>query len=135
MNVVDSSAWLEYFADGSNAGEFAEAIADTERLVVPSITLFEVFRRVRLQRDPAAALYAVAQMMRGRVVDLDAELAVAAAALSAETGLAMADSVVLATAREADATLWTQDSDFEGMNGVAYREETETPQGTRPTDP
>lgn len=121
MNVVDSSAWLEYFADGPNAGEFAEAIADTERLVVPSITLFEVFKRVRVQRDPAAALYAVAQMMRGRVADLDSELAVAAAALSAETGLAMADSVVLATARASDATLWTQDSDFEGMDGVEYR--------------
>ena len=121
MNVVDSSAWLEYFADGPNAGEFAEAIADTERLVVPSITLFEVFKPVRLQRDPAAALYAVAQMMRGCVVELDAELAVAAAALSAETGLAMADCVVLATARGADATLWTQDSDFEGMEGVEYR--------------
>ncbi len=121
MNVVDSSAWLEYFADGPNAGEFAEAIADTERLVVPGITLFEVFKCVRVQRDPAAALYAVAQMMRGRVVELDSELAVAAAALSAETGLAMADSVVLATARDADATLWTQDSDFEGMDGVEYR--------------
>ena len=121
MNVVDSSAWLEYFADGPNAGEFAEAIADIESLVVPSITLFEVFKRVRVQRDPAAALYAVAQMMRGRVVDLDSELAVAAAALSAETGLAMTDSVVLATARDADATLWTQDSDFEGMDGVEYR--------------
>ncbi len=121
MNVVDSSAWLEYFADGPNAGEFAEAIADIERLVVPGITLFEVFKRVRVQRDPAAALYAVAQMMRGRVVDLDSELAVAAAALSAETGLTMADSVVLATARDADATLWTQDSDFEGMDGVEYR--------------
>ena len=121
MNVVDSSAWLEYFADGPNAGEFAEAIADTERLVVPSITLFEVFKRIRLQRDPAAALYAVAQMMRGRVVDLDAELAVAAAALSAETGIAMADSMVLATARGANATLWTQDSDFKGMEDVEYR--------------
>lgn len=121
MNVVDSSAWLEYFADGPNAGEFAEAIADIERLVVPGITLFEVFKRVRVQRDPAAALYAVAQMMRGRVVDLDSELAVAAAALSAETGLALADSVVLATARDADATLWTQDSDFEGMERVEYR--------------
>ena len=123
MNVVDSSAWLEYFADGPNAGEFAEAIADIERLVVPSITLFEVFKCARLQRDPAAALYAMAQMMRGRVVDLDAELAVAAAALSAETGLAMADSVVLATAREAEATLWTQDSSFKGMEGVEYRAE------------
>ena len=131
MNVVDSSAWLEYFADGPNAGDFADAIADTDRLLVPSITLFEVFKRVRLQRDPAAALYAVAQMMRGRVVDLDAELAVATAALSAEKGLAVADSVVLATARAAEATLWTQDADFEGMEGVEYRQLARVPRAER----
>ncbi len=121
MNVVDSSAWLEYFGDGPNAGEFADAIADTERLVVPSITLFEVFKRIRLQRDLAAALYAVAQMQRGRVVDLEANLAVAAAELSAVAGLPMADSIILATARTSDATLWTQDADFEGLEGVEYR--------------
>ena len=99
MNVVDSSAWLEYFADGPNAGEFAELIADIEELVVPAITLFEVFKRIRVQRDLASALYAVAQMRRGRVVDLDADLAVAAAELSAETGLPLADPIILATAR------------------------------------
>ena len=121
MNVVDSSAWLEYFGDGPNAGEFADAIAETEHLIVPSITLFEVFKRIRLQRDLDAALYAVAQMQRGRVVDLDGNLAVAAAELSAESGLPMADSVILATARAEDATLWTQDADFDGMDGVEYR--------------
>lgn len=121
MNVVDSSAWLEYFGDGPNAGEFADAIAETERLIVPSITLFEVFKRIRLQRDLDSALYAVAQMQRGRVVDLGANLAIAAAELGAETGLPMADSIILATARAADATLWTQDADFEGMAGVEYR--------------
>ena len=127
MNVVDSSAWLEYFGDGPNAGEFADAIAETERLIVPSITLFEVFKRIRLQRDLDAALYAVAQMQRGRVVDLDGNLAVAAAELSAESGLPMADSVILATARAEDATLWTQDVDFEGMDGVEYRAAGERP--------
>ena len=121
MNVVDSSAWLEYFGDGPNAGEFADAIAETEHLIVPSITLFEVFKRIRLQRDLDAALYAVAQMQRGRVVDLDGNLAVAAAELSAESGLPMADSVILATARAEDATLWTQDAGFEGMDGVEHR--------------
>ena len=121
MNVVDSSAWLEFFADGPNAGEFAEVIFETERLIVPSITLFEVFKRIRSQRDLDAALYAVAQMQRGTVVDLDTNLAIAAAELSAESGLPMADSVILATARSRDATLWTQDSDFEGMEGVEYR--------------
>ena len=121
MNVVDSSAWLEYFADGPNAEEFAGAIAGTDGLIVPSITLFEVFKRIRVERDPAAALYAVAQMRRGRVVDLDADLAVAAAVLSADSGLPMADSIILATARAHDATLWTQDADFAGLDGVEYR--------------
>lgn len=121
MNVVDSSAWLEYFGDGPNAGEFADAIADTERLIVPTITLFEVFKRIRLQRDLDAALYAVAHMQSGRVVDLDPHLAIAAAELSAESGLPMADSVILATARREDAVLWTQDGDFEGMDRVEYR--------------
>ncbi|MDE2980629.1 MAG: type II toxin-antitoxin system VapC family toxin [Gemmatimonadota bacterium] len=121
MNVIDSSAWLEYFGDGPNAGEFADAIADTDRLIVPSITLFEVLKRVRLQRDLDAALYAVAQMQHGQVVDLDANLTVDAAELSVESGLPMAGSVILATARANDAILWTQDADFEGVDGVEYR--------------
>jgi len=121
MNVIDSSAWLEYFADGPNAQEFSPVIADTEDLLVPSITLFEVFKRVSAQRDSEAALYAVAQMQRGRVVDLDANLAIAAADLSANLGLPLADSVILATARASEATFWTQDGDFESIDGVEYR--------------
>ena len=121
MNVVDSSAWLEYFADGPNAGEFAEVIFETERLIVPSVTLFEVFKRIRGQRDLDSALYAVAQMQRGTVIDLDANLAIAAAELSAESGLPMADSIILATARAHEAVLWTQAADFKGLERVEYR--------------
>ena len=121
MNVVDSSAWLEYFADGPNADDFAKPISNTADLLVPTITVFEVFKRVRTQRDPEAALFAVAQMKRGRLVDLDGDLAIAAAELSSETGLALADSIVLATARSEDAVLWTQDSDFRGLPDVEYR--------------
>jgi predicted nucleic acid-binding protein len=119
--VVDSSAWLEYFADGPNAEEFAPVIRAIDDLVVPSITVFEVFKRTRMQRDADAALRAVAQMRRGRLVPLDADLAVAAAELSAESKLPLADSVVLATARAHGARLWTQDSDFEGLDDVEYR--------------
>jgi predicted nucleic acid-binding protein len=121
MNVLDSSAWLEYFADGPNADEFADVAADTAALLVPSITLFEVFKRIRVQRDSDVALRAVAQMKRGRVVDLDGDLAIMAAELSAELRLPLADGVILATARSAGATLWTQDSDFEELDGVEYR--------------
>ncbi len=121
MNVVDSSAWLEYFADGPNAQEFAPVISDAENLIVPSITIFEVFKRIRVQRDSEFALRAASQMRRGRVVDLDADLAIAAADVSADLRLPLADSVILATARTAGATLWTQDSDFEGIDDVEYR--------------
>ena len=121
MNVVDSSAWLEYFANGPNAQFFAPAIEKTSELLVPTLTLYEVFKRVLQQRDEDAALQAVATMQQAAVIDLDPTLAVAAARLSVEHRLPLADSVILATARSQDATLWTQDADFESMAGVQYR--------------
>jgi predicted nucleic acid-binding protein len=121
LNVVDSSAWLEYFADGPNAGFFGPAIEATDELVVPSICLLEVFKRVCQQRGEGPALQAVALMQQGRIVDLDSALALIAAKIGTDTKLALADSVVLATARQADATLWTQDADFEGLPGLKFR--------------
>ena len=121
MNVVDSSAWLEYFANGPNAAVFAPAIEKTSDLLVPSLTLYEVFKRVLQQRDEGHALQAVAVMEQGSVIDLDAPLALIAARTSIEHRLPLADSVVLATARTHEAVLWTQDADFKGMAGVEYR--------------
>lgn len=121
MNVVDSSAWLEYFADGPNAAAFAPAIEDTGALVVPSLTLFEVYKRVLQQEGEPAALRAVTAMQQGVVMDLDARLAIAGARLSVETGLPLADGAILATARACGAVLWTQDADFEGLAQVEYR--------------
>jgi predicted nucleic acid-binding protein len=121
MNVVDSSAWLEYFANGPNAAFYAPAIEKTSDLLVPSLTLYEVFKRVLQQRDEGHALQAVAVMEQGTVIDLDAPLALIAARTSVEHRLPLADSVVLATARAHEAVLWTQDADFKGMAGVEYR--------------
>jgi toxin FitB len=121
MNVVDSSAWLEYFANGPNSSFFATPVEETAELVVPSLTIYEVFKRVLQQRDEGDALRAVAVMQQGSVVDLDVRLALSAARLSLDTRLPMADSVVLATAKLHHATLWTQDADFEGLPGVRYR--------------
>ena len=115
MNVVDSSGWLEYFADGPAAGFFAPAIEKTSELVVPTVSLYEVFKRVLQQRDESAALNAVALMQQGRLVDLTAPLALSAATLGAQLKLPLADSVIYATARAHEATLWTQDADFEGL--------------------
>ncbi len=121
MNVVDSSAWLEYFADGPNAAFFAPAIAATDKLVVPTLSLYEVFKRVLQQRTEDDALMAIATMQQGTVVDLDAGIALSAARISIDCKLPMADSVMLATARTFEATLWTQDEHFKGLAGIKYR--------------
>lgn len=122
MNVVDSSGWLEYFADGPNAGFFAASIEAPADLLVPTVTLFEVFKRVHQQRGEGEALQAVAAMQSGAVVDLDAPLALDAGRLSIEHRLPLADSIVLATARAHEATLWTQDADFKNLAGVKFIE-------------
>ncbi len=121
MNVVDSSAWLEYFGDGPNAADFAGAIEAADDRVVPTLTLFEVFKRVTQLKDEATALQAVGVMMQGRVVDLSASLAIEAGRLSLETSLPLADSIILATARSEGAVLWTQDAHFAKCEGVEYR--------------
>ncbi|MCE1225054.1 MAG: type II toxin-antitoxin system VapC family toxin [Geobacteraceae bacterium] len=120
MNVVDSSGWLEFFADGVNAEQFAQPLSELEQLIVPSISVFEVFRVVCRQRGEEQALQAAALMQHGRIVELSSSLALYAAKLSIELKLPMADSIILATARLHEATLWTQDNDFEGIDGVRY---------------
>lgn len=120
MNVVDSSGWLEYFAGGPNARFFGPPIESTSDLLVPTISLYEVFKRVSQQRGEGPALQAVALMQQGVVVDLTPRLALAAAQVSLGTGIPMADSIMLATARVHGATLWTQDSDFEEVMDVKY---------------
>ena len=119
-HVVDSSAWLEYFAGGPNAARFREPLRHPERLIVPTITLYEVFKVVQRQRGEDAAIQAVALMRQGCEVPMDASLAIQAAQTSLELGLPMADSIILTTARIHQARLWTQDDDFEGLEGVHY---------------
>ena len=121
MNVVDSSGWIEYLAGGPNAGYFGRPIEGDEPLIVPSLSLFEVYRHMLRHIGREDALNVVAAMRRGAIVDLDDRLALEAAELSTETGLALADSILLATARAHDADFWTQDQDFEGIEGVRYR--------------
>ena len=120
MNLVDSCGWLEYFANGPRADFYAPAIEDLNRLIVPTICLFEVFKRARAQKGEKAALQAIAQMRQGKVADLDLPLALSAAAISSDLQLPLADSVILATARAYRATIWTQDADFKGLPGVKY---------------
>ncbi|MCP4416850.1 MAG: type II toxin-antitoxin system VapC family toxin [Chloroflexi bacterium] len=120
MNIVDSSGWLAYFAGDRNANQFAPVIQSTDTLLVPTICMYEVFKRMLTQRGEEDALQAVGIMSLGTSTDLTQEIAINAAQISSSRKLAMADSIILATARANKATLWTQDADFEGIEGVRY---------------
>jgi predicted nucleic acid-binding protein len=122
MNVVDSSGWLEYFKGEKNADFFKPAIVAIENLVVPTICIYEVFRRIIMQRSEQEALYAIGVMSLGNLVELNRQLAMNASKISLDFKLAMADSIILATARAYDATLWTQDEHFKDIEGVRYVE-------------
>jgi predicted nucleic acid-binding protein len=120
MNIVDSSGWLEYFSDGPNANVFAAPLRDVNRLLVPVVSIYEVFRVSLRERSEQEALEAASAMQRGTVLDVTVTLSLAAARLSLRHQLPMADSLILASARAHGATLWTQDVDFKGMDGVKY---------------
>ena len=119
-NLVDSSGWIEYFTDGPNGGIFADPLSDESRLVVPTVSMYEVFRVVLRERGEDDALRVAALMGRGREIPLSSALALEAARLAHEGQLAMADGIILATARVTGATLWTQDSDFAGIPNVRH---------------
>lgn len=120
MNLVDSSGWLEYFSDGENASIFSPPLCDKEKLVVPSIIIYEVFKVVLREKDENVALQTVAVMQQGKVVELTADIAIQAAKLSLEHKIPMADSIILATGYYFKAVIWTQDIDFKDIQGVKY---------------
>ena len=120
MNLVDSSGWLEYFANSKNADFFAAAIEDTEQLIVSTINLYEVFKKILQERNENSAFQAIALMQQGKIVDVDSSISLFSAKQSIEMKLPMADSIILATANVFSATLWTQDSDFKDMPGIKY---------------
>ena len=120
MNIVDSSGWLAYFADEPNAKHFLTPLNDTDSLVVPTVTIYEVFKVVLRESSENEALQAAVAMQKGRVVDLTASMAIAASKISLEHKIPMADSIILATAKEFEATIWTQDSDFKNIDNVKY---------------
>jgi len=122
MNIVDSSGWLEYFAEGSNAEFFAPAIEDTKNLLVPVICIYEVFKKILLQSGVSAAQTHISDMKLGNIIEIDESLALSAAKISFDLKLPMADSLILATSRANDAILWTQDEHFKGLDGVKYVE-------------
>lgn len=120
MNIVDSSGWLEYFSDGPNAKHFAPVVKITHELLVPTVTLYEVFKVVMRESTENCALQAISALQKGLVAELTPKLAISASKLSLQHSLPMADAIILATAQAHGATIWTQDSHFSGIHGVKY---------------
>ena len=120
MNIVDSSAWLSYFAGDSNADIFANPIEKIDELLVPSITITEVFKCILRQRDESMALEVIANMKQGHVVALDSDLSINAAYYGVSLKLPLADSIIYATAIKYNALIWTQDADFKSLDNVKY---------------
>ena len=120
MNVVDSSGWLSYFAGDANSAKFAKPVETVDALVVPTISIAEVFKSILRQRSEESALAAIAHMQQGTVISLGDALAINAAYYGLEHKLPLADSIIFATARKYDAILWTQDADFKGLKNVKY---------------
>ena len=120
MNLVDSSGWLEYFADGKNAGHFAPVVSNTERLIVSTINIYEVYKKVISEKDEDSALQAVAMMQQAKVIEVTASIAVQASKVSYIFKLPMADSLIYVTARDHNAIVWTQDADFKELEGIRY---------------
>jgi predicted nucleic acid-binding protein len=122
MNVVDSSGWVEYFVQGQNVQFFIPPIQALDELLVPAICIYEVFKRIALDLGEESALQAVGIMSSGLIVEMDRKIALDAAQISIKHKLPMADSIILATAHDCDATLWTQDAHFKDIEGVRYIE-------------
>lgn len=122
MNVVDTSGWLEYFVDSPSAKHFAPAIESTSTLIVPTVVMYEVFKKVRADFGEDKAFVAVAQLKLGIVAVIDEAVALYAAKLSSEHKLPMADALIYATAQLRNATVYTQDAHFRDLPGVNYFE-------------
>ncbi len=120
MNVVDSSGWVEYFTLGRNAKFFIPAVQDLENLLVPSICIYEVFKRLIQEAGEENTLQAVGIMSYGFILELDRKIALDAAQLSLKYKLAMADSIIYATALANEAVLWTQVDHFKHLPGVKF---------------
>ena len=120
MNVVDSSGWIEYFIDTTNADNFAPAIEKTALLIVPALSFFEVHRYLSRHADVKRREECLDVMQRGTVIELTTARAIAASNIAQKYKLAMADAVMYSIAQEFNATFWTQDVDYKDLPGVAF---------------
>ena len=118
LTLVDSSGWIEYIGDGPKADAFGKYLIPTHALLVPAIVVYEVHKKLLLTKNDVALRRFISHAFRAISVSLDPELAAAAAKVSAENRLAMADAIIYATVQTYSAQLVTGDPDFHGLPGV-----------------
>ncbi len=120
MNLVDSSGWLEYLSDGKNSKLFAPAIEKTNELIVSTINIYEIYKKILLERDESTAIQVVGIMQQAKVIEVSSIISIQAAKLSYERKIPMADSLIYTTAKLNNAMVWTQDIDFKKLDNVKY---------------
>jgi predicted nucleic acid-binding protein len=122
MTIIDTSGWLEYFTGGPNSDFFSTAIKKDPNIIIPTIILYELWKKISREKGEDKAIELVAQLKRYEIVPLDESLSISAAKISNEYKIPMADSIIYATLMKYNATLWTQDSDFKDFENVKYIE-------------
>jgi predicted nucleic acid-binding protein len=120
MNLVDSSGWLEYLTDSKNAKLFAPIIEEIDELLVSPINIYEIYKKVLIEKDENFALQVVGLMQQAEIIEVSSSIAIQAAKFSYKNKIPMADSIIYTTARMNDAIVWTQDIDFKNLEGVKF---------------
>ncbi len=120
MVIVDSCGWLEWFTDGILADNYKEYLADTDNILIPSIIIYEVYKVLKREVGEEKALLAAAYMKKATVIALDDTLALAAADVSLRENLAMADAIIVATARTRNCGIVSSDADLQPLDNVKY---------------
>ena len=120
MNLVDSSGWLEYLADSKNAKLFAPAIEKTNELLISTINLYEVFKKILVEKDESTAIQVISLMQQAKVMEINSSIAIQAAKFSYEKKIPMVDSIIYITAKQNNGIVWTQDADFKDLANVKY---------------
>ena len=120
MKVIDSSGWIEFFSDGLLADIYSKHLENPSRVIVPAITLYEVYKKIRSEKGEALALAASHAMSRCRFAPLTDDIAMASADTSIQYKLAMADAIIYTTAQFFKAELITSDADLRNLPQVTY---------------
>jgi len=123
--LLDSYGWIEYFTEGPLAGKYAKYVEDVneENTVMPTIVVYEVYKKIKGEISEEKALEAYAQLMRAKVIPIDISLAIEAADFSLKLGLGMADALIYAAAKREGARIVTSDEHFKGLEDVEFIEE------------